>query len=68
MSKIRVITNVKHLSSGYVLISCDGASHYWGWGQLPRYTWDSLHSGEVVPSEYIFPNECPEMMPILLKG
>ena len=67
MRSIRTVTKVKSLSTGYVLISCNDVSRYWGWGQLPEYLWDSLHSGQEVPDEYIFPNESPEIMPILMK-
>ena len=67
MRNVRTVTAVKFLSTGYVLVSCNDANRYWGWGQLPKYVWDLLCSGERVPDEYIFPNECPEMMPLLMK-
>jgi hypothetical protein len=30
--------------------------------------WFALEDGDEVPDKYVFENECPEAMPILIKG
>jgi len=67
MRKTEIITRVDELSTGYVQIRCTAGSKYWGWAQMPKWEWDALVPGCRVPDEYIFANECPDVMPILVK-
>ena len=63
----KIVTEAKELSSGYVRVTSEN-NRFNGWAQMPKHIWDSLEAGEAVPDEYTFANECPHLMPILIKG